>query len=533
MKQMSRQTFELLLAFMLTLIAFAWLFTIADDFLRSILWTTLTLASWVIIFTIPTGALLSLWLSRTDLPGGRLWPLLCAALLILPTFVLISGWDAILGPIGWAKHWIPENWSIATVRWWLAVFLHSLLALPGVILVVSLGLSRSDAEIEDLGLLHWPWPLVLLFVSLRRACPLLLATALWIFVTVCSEIAVTDIYQIRTVAEEIYLSTGASATGVGDFPYQGILPFLMLTGVAAYLALTLSEGVLRNQAVLSHLTGRRFSLRALRWPSAFAVGSLFLLLLAAPVGSLIYKAGLHVQYDVDSRPFQTWSFEHTAGTLRRAPSEFGDVLYWTFLHATVAGAATLFVALTLSWAQRWQSRVQFANTLLIVVILAIPGPLVGIGLLKILGNSGSLGIFLRNRTLFAPVAASVIHSLPWMLLLIGHSFRTLTQAQIDICRLHGWGAVRTLLFVAIPQRWPIIALCFLFSFSLSTSEVATTLLVYPPGVELASVRMMGMLHSGVDNPLAGLALLLIGAFVLAILPVAWLFRILESPNFWR
>ena len=100
-------------------------------------------------------------LCRTDLPGGKIWPFLCAGLLILPTYVLISGWDAVIGPIGWAKTLIsqldgsasanvqiqggwgkaifPQTVSIMAFRWWSAVLLHSLLALPGVVLILSLG----------------------------------------------------------------------------------------------------------------------------------------------------------------------------------------------------------------------------------------------------------------------------------------------------------------------------------------------------------------------------------------------------------
>ena len=64
----------------------------------------------------------------------------------------------------------------------------------------------------------------------------------------------------------------------------------------------------------------------------------------------------------------------------------------------------------------------------------------------------------------------------------------------------------------------------LFAIGLCLSEVATTLVVTPPGVELASVRMMGMLHSGVDNQLAGLACSWAAASAVALLPLAFLLR---------
>lgn len=503
----------------------AWLYVSSDEYLRQILKTTVFLSLQVTCITVPLGIVLATALSRTNLPGGRIWPFLCASLLILPSFVLISGWDAVIGPIGWAKSWFPASISLVAVRWWSAVLLHSLLALPGVILILSLGLTRPDTELEEVGLLQWPWPMVLLRVTLRRAAPLLVSCALWIFVTVSGEIAVTDIYQIRTVAEEIYLSTGASSTGTGEFPYQGILPFLFLTGIASLLALSLADGVLRTDGVVTHRCVIRFSLGAVKWPIAILVAMICLTLLLIPLASLIYKAGLHVQYPQGGRPFQTWSLEHTSGTLLRAPENFAKEIYWTFLHAFLGGAMTLFIAVGLAWLERCRPSFKIVISILIVVAIAIPGPLVGIGLLKLLSGAGSIGVSLRDRTLFGPIAASALRALPWIVLLLRYSFQTIPQEQLEVARLEGWGVIRSLFAIALPQRWAMLAASLLFSAAICLSDVSTNLLVTPPGVELASVRMMGMLHSGVDNQLAGLALLLGAIYALALIPLALLLRL--------
>lgn len=506
----------------------AWLYFVSDAYIRQVVTTTVLLSLEVTAITLPIGATVALLFSRTDLPGGRVWPMLCTSLLILPSFVLISGWDAVIGPIGWAKAWLPMDTAIDSVRWWSAVLLHSLLALPGVILLVALGLSRTEAELEEIALMQRPWPSVLLRVALRRASPLLVACALWIFITVSGEIAVTDIYQIRTMAEEIYLSTGASATASGEFPYQGLFPFLLLTSASAYLAILLGEGAFRADAFVTHQQARRFPLAAWKWPLGSLTSSFILLLLCIPLASLIYKAGVHVEFNMEGRPFQIWSGSHTWGTLQRAPELFADELYWTAIHALLAGALTLVIALTLSWAERWRPALQFLNTFLVVILIATPGPLVAIGLLQLLSRTGSSGIFLRDRTLFAPVVASSIRILPWIILLIRHAFRTLPNEQLALAKLQGWNAVKTLFYIALPQRWAIVVASFVFSAALCLSDVATTLLVSPPGVELASVRMMGMLHSGVDNQLAGLALLLVGIYCLCLFPLGFLLRIASS-----
>lgn len=527
MKQASRIVTVAGWLFVLTLIS-AWLYFGSDAYVRQLLRTTITLSLQVTAITIPLGALLSILLCRTDLPGGKIWPFLCAGLLILPTYVLISGWDAVVGPIGWAKTFLPQTVSIVAFRWWSAVLLHSLLALPGVVLILSLALSKPESELEDIGLMHWPWPIVLLRVSLRRAAPLLLVCALWIFVTVSGEIAVTDIYQIRTMAEEIYLSIGASSTGTGEFPYQGIIPFLVLSAAAALLALSIAENSLRAQSLVSHVTSRPYSLRAAKWPLFLVVCLIGLPLLLVPLGSLIYKAGLHVEYPDGDRPFQTWSVQHTVGTLQLAPTQFADVLYWTAIHAALSGSVALALAIGFAWAERCRPSLRIVFSLLVICTIAIPGPLVGLGLLRLLSNGGEFGIFLRDRTLFAPVAAAAIRSLPWIVLLLRHAFRTIPQEHLELAKLHGWGGVRSFFSIALPQRWALVMAGLLFAIGLCLSEVATSLVVTPPGVELASVRMMGMLHSGVENQLAGLALLLGAAYALALIPLFILLRLSKN-----
>lgn len=514
----------------LGLLCAGWLFFASDDHLRRLLSTSTTLAAWVILFTLPLGAFLSILFSRTNLPGARAWPFVCAALLILPTYIQISGWHAIIGPVGWAQAWIPRDTSLPTVNWWSAILLHSLLALPGVVLLVSFGLSRSEAELEEIALLHWPWPLVLLRVALRRAAPLLLTAALWIFVTVCGEIAVTDIYQIRTVGEEIYLAVGNSTTATGEFPYAGLLPFLLLISLVTYSALSMADHALRVDAVVAHRQVRRFDLGRAKWPTSVIFVGLLSILLSVPLLSLFYKAGIHVALDAEGKRFQTWSLDHTWGTLSLAPREFSDILYWSFLHAAVAGTATLFLAVPLAWLQHSSVRWRWFCDLLITLLIAIPGPLVGIGLLKLLSNTGDMGVFLRDRTLFAPAAASTLRALPWILLLLRYSFQTLPEEHLELGRLQGWGRVRRLWSIALPQRWSILAAGLIFGACLCLNDVATSLLVVPPGVTLASVRMMGMLHSGVDNPLAGLALLLIGIYAMGLLGLAYLLRATERSR---
>ena len=76
-------------------------------------------------------------------------------------------------------------------------------AIPWVVLIIGLGIRLIEPELEEAALLETSAWNVLLRVTLARSLPALVVAALWILVTTAGEITVTDLYQVRTYAEEV------------------------------------------------------------------------------------------------------------------------------------------------------------------------------------------------------------------------------------------------------------------------------------------------------------------------------------------
>src|SRR6185369_10570952 len=81
---------------------------------------------------------------------------------------------------------------------------------------------------------------VMWYVSIRRAAPAIVLAGVWVAIMTTTEISVTDFFQVRTFAEEVYTQ---SALGTFDAsPGQGVesteLPALSATGLWSGLLLS-------------------------------------------------------------------------------------------------------------------------------------------------------------------------------------------------------------------------------------------------------------------------------------------------------
>ena len=85
-----------------------------------------------------------------------------------------------------------------------AIWIHALAAIPWITFIVGLGLTSVEPELEDeAAQIVGPWR-VLMLVTLPRVRASILAAGLFVVLQTASEISVTDMMLISTLAEEIH-----------------------------------------------------------------------------------------------------------------------------------------------------------------------------------------------------------------------------------------------------------------------------------------------------------------------------------------
>ncbi|HRX80443.1 MAG TPA: hypothetical protein P5307_15330, partial [Pirellulaceae bacterium] len=268
---------------------------------------TVMLSVGAALIAVPIGAALVFLLLRTDLPGRLIWLVVFASMLFIPLYLQAAGWDAGFGKQGWYSFAHGSAAAPILDGWRAAIWIHGVAAIPWVILIVGLGLWLVEPESEEAALLDASPLKVFLTVTTRRTMPFLVVAVLWISVTVGTEMTVTDLYRVRTFAEEIYIDVPfvGAIDALEPLRPTGITTALLVSSLVG-IALLLLSRLVPPEHFPSHTPRRVFSLGSYRWLLAFAVGLLVLLLVGVPMMNVVYKAGLVVE-QVDGERVRHWS----------------------------------------------------------------------------------------------------------------------------------------------------------------------------------------------------------------------------------
>ncbi|MBA4105393.1 MAG: hypothetical protein C0485_06510 [Pirellula sp.] len=496
---------------------------LASSRLQSLLANTATLALGTLAIALPLGVLFGVAIAKIEFPGRRLLALLLAALLFVPLYVQAAAWNGALGTGGWLTQWLAgETYAKPWLAGWRgAIWIHAMGAVPWIALLGAASLRTVERRLEEESLLDAAPLAVLVRVSLRRGAGGFWAGALWVAIVCATEIAVTDLFQIRTFAEEIY--TEATLGPLGALP-GGLLRTDLALGVTIIavivgLALLLTLPWLPSAATISvdQVWKWRPSHVERGWIVA-GVWGLAGLLLMPPLASLVWKAGI----DVTQRngAFErSWSLTKATTMVVHSPWEHRREWGWSLLIGLMAMGATTLLGILLAWQSR-RPRWGRALAAAVAIAIAVPAPLWGVWAIDLLNHPAdsiwSPLTFLYDRTLLAPAALQSIRALPIVGLWLWSQLASVPRDLLEAARSEGAGPLTQLWRVALPLRWTGVAAAAGVALVLAMGELSASLLVLPPGVTTISVRIFQLLHYGVDDRVAALALSVFAALALSV-----------------
>ena len=150
-------------------------------------------------------------------------------MIFVPLYLQAGAWQAGFGDQGWFT--LAANTSTWLTGWRGAIWIHSHAALPWVVGIVGIGFRLVEPELEEQALMDGSARQVFFKVSLRGALPAVGVATLWVAVITAGEMTVTDLFSIRTYAEEVYTQAAATASELDVAP-----PSIMLgIGITALL----------------------------------------------------------------------------------------------------------------------------------------------------------------------------------------------------------------------------------------------------------------------------------------------------------
>jgi iron(III) transport system permease protein len=509
---------------------------------------TFYLVAGTLAVALPLGTCAAILLYRTDLPFRNTLRFLIILTLFVPLPLFTSGWQTVLGSGGWfslpawnqsreqdpafssrGNVWTPWGQGIGS-----AVWIHAVAGLPWVILIVGQGLSWVERELEEDALtVAGPWR-VLWHVTLPRAAASLGVAALWVGLQTATEITVTDVMQLRTFAEEVYNQFVAPEPS-GDHGGGAVARACAVTLPIVLLSAALLVGMVaaweRRLPPRENLTqpALLFRLAKARWVCWALLLALGVTMVAIPLGSLVWRAGLH------NAP-REWSPRIVVQHLKAVSDLELPRLVRSLVVALAAGTICAGLGLTACWVALGSRRFRYGVLVLMAVAWAMPGPIVGVGLKatieQILDVTGStvLKHLLYSGPSSAPVLwVDLIRFFPCAAVVIWPVIRLLPAELRDQARVDGALPVQELLRVVLPLTLVACLRAGLAVAVLSLGELSAGKLVNTPGAETYATEVFSQMHYGVTNDLAARCLWLLAAVAVGGLLVAgsgW-FR---SPN---
>jgi iron(III) transport system permease protein len=453
---------------------------------------------------LPLGIPLALLLFRTDVPGRRVLLGLLALAAFVPLPLHATAWLGALGNAGRAQALGVRPILVGRTG---AALVHAFAALPWVILIVGAGLRTVEPELEESALLDYGIGRVLVRITLRRALAAVAASALAVAVLTAGDMTVTDLLQIRTYAEESYIQYNLG-NGPGAAALVALPPLIAL----GMLILLVGQALARSdpaRLVSSFTRARRWSLG--RW--RFAAGALLVAVMgnvtALPLYSLLWRAGRVSGRAALGQP-PAWSLAGLFGTLQFAAAEIREPLkaslFWTAAAASVAAA----LAWELAWAARRSIVWRCIAAATLALTLATPGPVAGMSLVLAYRNWPTI-----YDSPAMIVMAQTLRSLPYSLLLLWPFLRAFPQDYLDTAALEGRSPSGQIIHLVLPMsRRPLVA-AWAIAFAIGLGELPATNLVAPPGTQPMSVLIWGLLHTGVESHLSGVALIMLLAVAAA------------------
>jgi iron(III) transport system permease protein len=513
---------------------------------RGLFVNTALLAGGSLVLALPLGTLLGVAVGKVDVPGRRLLAWMLVAMVFLPLYVQAGAWEAVLGRGGWLmEQFRGEGYADPWLAGWRgAVWVHGMAAVPWVALAVAASLGMVERKLEEDALLDAaPWR-VLLRVSLRRAVGGLLAAAAWISVTAATEIAVSDLFQIRTFAEEVYTqaalgplmgwsegatmpplagpapgggASGATGGGPGMTPPSfatSFVPSELAIGVAALSLLVVAAlwAMARRLPPADALiadAGWRWRPARGRLVLGAALWALVGTAVVVPLSGLAWKAGGQV-HQVGGAYERSWSATKAASMVLESPWKHRREWGWSLSIAAMAAAGAAAGGLVCAWLVRLRSTAGSALAVGIALGLSVPAPLLAVWVIALLNQPPDSPLaplaVLYDRTLTAPVLVQCVRALPLAALWMWSQLASVPQDLLDASESEGASWATQLMRIALPLRRTGVAAGLAAALVVALAEVSATLLVLPPGVMTVPVLLFQLLHFGVDDRLAALCL---------------------------
>ena len=440
------------------------------------------------------GIRLHLWQNR----AGLYLRYLVLVMAVVPPYVHALSWSALLHALNpfLAQVGLP---AFPLHGLWLSWWVQMMALMPFGVGMALLGFELLDPFQVDAARVMRDDYHVFKKIVIPAATPSIAAGSALIFLFTLMDYSVPSLYQVNTYSLEIFAEY--SATYQHNRAFALALPLLILAMATAWVFQSAFRSLVVTPVPLER---RRFQFAFPTWFSALQTAALVLILfqVAVPLFSLVSVTG-------------TW--QNLVRPTLNSTSETG----YTLIIATAAALLCLPLALVAARCISLKGALGRVWWFALLLPLALPGPLVGIGLIFMWNRALPVDLY---GSLLMPILAGVIRFIPIAALILLARYSRIDPLLLDAAQILQKSRLHTLLFIHLPLLGKALLAAALLVFVLTSGEIAATLMVAPPGQNTLTMKIYQYLHYGETSSVAGLCLvMLLLALVMGMLALHTLF----------
>lgn len=458
-------------------------------FLNSRQWilikNTFLISSGVTLLSILVGILVAFLLERSNLWGRYVFRFLYLIPLLIPPYIHAIVWTRLLAKNGL----IGSLFKIHSLPG--AIFVLTLAYFPFVTLMTISGIKSVNQHLEEASLIHHGPLKTLKSVTLPLVTPHVFAGAIFVFIFVLVNFSVPDILRINVYPVEIFIQFSAffdekAATLLS-------LPLILIATILIALQNKHMKG--RSYINLGGSKGRKIWLNLSPPVNSFFCFFfliLFTLSILVPVMVLFKVAG----------PFSNYI---------KSFSTSKDQIGYSLLLAALGASGSIILSFFISYAiERQSDWKKQCMEFTVMLPFAVPAIVLGIGMIKVWNHPWTNFIYGSSVIIIFGYIARFIPFGIWSLQ------SNLKQIPIHLeeaglLNTSSWSKI--LRKIVAPLCKPGLMTGFFIIFILSLGELATTLLIIPPGKSTLPIKIYNLMHYGAEHMVAALSLILIGLII--------------------
>ncbi|WP_256366364.1 iron ABC transporter permease [Methylosinus sp. Ce-a6] len=452
---------------------------------------SLLLASLISFSATIIGAPLGVLLARTDLPWRGVFAVLFALPFFVPPYVIAAAWFSALDQSGSIGRLLPEGASefLSSTFFGLSGCVVSLTTsfTPIVMLLTMAYISAVNPRLEQAGLLASRWPNVLWRITLPLIAPAIVFASVLVFLLTLGEVGVPTFLRYPVYPTEVLTQFAAFY----DFSAAtaAALPLLLV----AAMVLTLEKSLQRTSsatigASMTNAPNGAIALGRWRLPLLWVVSLWMFATVITPFAALLGQAA-------------------SLDALAQAFARGGDSILRSVVFASVGATFLTLSGFFCGYLIHHKALAIWRSVdALTLFLFTLPGTVVGVGLISLWNHPSTnviyatpaiviLGFLAQYALIPTRMTAAVLQRIPPSL----ENAAELAGA--------GWFTILGEIVAPIAKRGLIATwtICYIFC----VRDLGIAMVVYPPGSDTLTVRIMTLMANGAPSLIAALCLILI------------------------